>query len=184
MIMNRAEHKYYTTAPAITVTATTVGVVLDLTNALVEGDQVTQRTGRVVQMDTAELRFDAFLPTAAGFGSIRFIWVADNLNTGTVPTVSDILLAPRVTSPYSLANVSTNRFSILADVIQPMVVGGNNQQTDHVLSRKRKTKIHYNGSTAVPTSNGKGCQFLLVITDIAVNSPVYSADYALHFTDI
>lgn len=183
-IISRAEHKYYTFTPVSAVVSSNAGVVYNLTRDLIEGDNVEQRSGRKVQAVDAHLRISALLPVAGLAGVSRFIWVIDNLNTGTLPTVGEIIDSTAVTAPYSLSNVSNKRFTVLADRVISMVVGGSNQHVTPVLKSKKKSVILYNGGTCVNTANGRGSQFLLIITDLAANGPVVTADYDLSFLDI
>lgn len=183
-IIGRAEKKYYTFTPASAQTATNGGVVFNLTRDLIEGDNVEQRSGRKVQSVEASLRISANLPTLGVSGLIRFIWFADQMNTGVLPAVSDILDSAAVTSFYSLNAVSNGRFTILQDKVYNMVAGGANQHVYDLVSRKKQHVVYYNGSTAANTANGKGAQFLLVITDLPLNAPVYTADYSMKYVDI
>lgn len=183
-LMARAEHKYYTFTPASAITSSAAGIVYNLTRDLIEGDNVEQRSGRRVQQTQSIIRISGFLPALGLAGVLRFIWVSDKLNTGTLPTVAEILDSAAVTSGYSLNSVSNSRFTILHDETRSMVVGGSNQHITPIFNNYRKSNILYNGSTAVNTSNGVGSQFLLVITDLAANQPVYTVDYVLHYVDI
>ncbi len=183
-ITNRAEMKYYTFTPASAVTSSATGTVFNLTRDLIEGDNIEQRTGRKIQQMWSSLRLSAILPAAAVAGTIRFIWVTDNYNTGTLPSVTEILDSATVTSHLALSAVVPPRFTVVADHTYSMVVGGMNQHISPILVDKKKNDVFYNGSTAVNTANGHGAQFLLAITDLALNQPIFTADYALKYLDI
>jgi hypothetical protein len=76
------------------------------------------------------------------------------------------------------------RFTYIRDEFIPMVVGGADQQIHIQWSRSSKKKISYNGTTSVSTANGRNAIFILVLTDLAANTPQFAFDVGLHYTDI
>ncbi len=183
-VNSKAEHKYYTFSAVAAAAATNTGTVYNLTRDLVQGDNIEQRSGNKVSPLEAQLRFSINLPVAALAGVLRAIWVADTQNTGTLPTVAEILDSASVTSFMSLTSVSNSRFQVLHDACYSMVAGGSNQHLTPIWTHRKKTSIFYNGTTAVNTANGRNSQFLLLITDLAANAPQCTVDYALHYTDM
>ncbi len=184
VIRGIAEHKYFTNAIATGAAASAAGNIFALTQALVEGDTVENRSGRQIEHIESHIRFSANLPALALTGVLRFIWFTDNMNVGTTPTVLQVLDVASVTSPYALTSISNHQFTVLADHTYSMVVGGANQHISPVFASKNKRKIYYSGSANLSASNGRGSHFLLVITDLAANTPGVSIDYDLHYLDV
>lgn len=184
VLQSTAEHKYYTVQVALGAASSNAGTILALTQGLIEGDTIENRSGRQIQHMESHLRISVNLPALALTGSIRFIWVADNMNVGTTPTVAQILDSANVTSPYALSAVSNKQFTILSDRIYSMVVGGSNQHITPVFTSKNKRKILFSGSANLSASNGRGSHFVLIITDAAANTPGYTIDYDLHYLDV
>ncbi len=184
VLYNTAEHKYYTTQVALGAASSNAGTVLALTQGLIEGDTIENRSGRQIKHIHSQMRISVNLPAIALTGAIRFIWFTDNMNVGSQPTVAQILDTANLTSHYSLTSVSNKQFTILADHTYSMVVGGSNQHITPVLQSKNQRKILFSGSANLSASNGRGAHFVLIITDAAANTPGYTIDYALHYLDV
>lgn len=184
MLLSKAEHKYRTQTHATAATASAAGTVHFITQPIDEGDEVDQRTGRQIRHIGTELRISANLPSAAISGVLRFIWVIDHFNTGVGVAVTDVLESASVTSGYNTNSFISKRFTIVRDVVQSMVVAATTQHITPVFTSKKAYNIRYSGATNVVASNGAGAQFLVVITDLGLNQPIYSVEALTHFLDM
>jgi hypothetical protein len=184
IIDSKAEKKYFTTNIASAAAATTAGTVYTLTQGIVEGGEINQRSGRKIQTIKSEIKFSANLPTAAGTGMVRFIWVADQMNTGVLPSASDILESVTVTGLYSIKSAGIGRFTVIRDTGYSMCVGGANNHINGYFSHTKKTNIFYSDATSVNSANGRGAMFLLVLSDLAANQPLVSINFGIKYVDI
>jgi hypothetical protein len=184
ILLNRAEHKYRNETHATATTATAAGIVHGLTRPIIEGDEVDQRSGRQIRHLATELRLSANLPSAAISGVFRYIWVIDRLNNGVDIAVTDLLESASVTSGYNTNAYISNRFIILADITQSMVVASTTQHISPVVTSKKHYNIHFSGATNTAAANGVGAQFLVTITDLGANQPIYSLECLTHYLDM
>jgi hypothetical protein len=169
----------------LTSTASTVaGAVWALSQDIIQGDSVSQRSGSQIFLQKIDLRLNAVLPALGLVGGLRVVLVADKRNTGSIPATTDILQAATATSPPNISAMLNKRFTYIYDEFLPMVVGGSDQQIHIQLSRKFNKVIGYNGTTAVATANGQNALFILVLTDLAANTPFYAFDVGLHYNDM
>lgn len=155
-----AEKKVLSVAQT-TQTISSSGTVINLTNSIVEGDDIYNRSGTKVKILSQLIRFR--FSAVSTNQSARFLLVKDNINTGTTPTVIDILPTASWQSHYSdVRTIQQNRFTILHD--ETLDVSINGEAVKSVYKRfTRKYPVFYNGATAVSSSNGKGATFLVVI---------------------
>nr|WRQ64678.1 structural protein [Riboviria sp.] len=184
ILLDRAEHKYRTETHATATTSTAAGISHALSRPIVEGDEVDQRSGRQIRHIGSELRFSVNLPSAAISGVFRYIWVIDRLNNGVDVAVTDVLESASVTSGYNTNALISKRFIILKDVSQSMVVASTTQHVTPVITTRRSYNIHFSGATNVAASNGVGAQFLITITDLGLNAPIYSLECLTHYLDM
>jgi hypothetical protein len=95
-----------------------------------------------------------------------------------------ILESASVTSGYNTNALINNRFKIILDKTQSMVVAATTQHISPVLVYSKNYNVHYSGATNVPASNGVGAQFLIILTDLAANQPIYSLECLTHYIDM
>lgn len=178
------ELKYFinTQVPSVSVVA---GTVVNISNSIIAGTEINQRIGRKIEIRKINWRYSITLPVAAIAGSIRMIMFHDGHNTGTTTGVLELLSSATVTAEYSATFALSNRFKILHDVTHPMVVGGADQQihVDKHFTKTVRKMVYYNGSTAVSASNGRDAIFVLVVTDLLLNSPIYAWDVGIRYVD-
>lgn len=177
IIRGQAEIKRYV-AVSVTNGNTTAGSITNLSNGIVQGDDLTQRAGDQIRMVKHILSVRATAITVSQ--TFRFIWIKDNTNRGTVPTVLEVLSNVNFMAPYAPAPLQQSRFSILADFKLNCSLTG-----ESIKSRTLKLPgklVSYNGATAVAASNGPGATFLLVIGDS--NTGLWDFSYEAHYTDL
>jgi len=145
----------------VTSTVSTAGTVANISNGIIEGDDVGSRAGTMVRLKRCRLYYRCFAVTSSQ--SFRFILFRDLFNQGTTPAVGDLLPTATWTSQYSdIHMIQQRRFHIIDDWMVDC-----NLSADNIRSRHRDFallgNIYYNGTTAVAASNGRGAMFLLVI---------------------
>lgn len=185
VLAQRAEEKYCNSTLSVALVPIT-GTVTAVTQDIIQGDNVNERSGNAIYMQKLDLRFTAF--TSGIVSSVlRFIVVMDKLNTGTLPTVTNILEAARSTSPPSINPYVNKRFVFLYDELIPIVCKSTTS-VGLITRRVQKTiakKISYFGPANVAASNGTNSIFTLMITDTGLSSgPNVAYDVGLHYTDI
>ena len=174
----RVEKKVFSTQ-ANSATSATTGTVINLTNGIIEGDDLTQRSGTVIRLARLRMLYRGTAVTTSS--SLRFILFRDMFNQGTTPTVIELLPAANLTSQYSdVREIQQHRFHIIHDHMMDINVNGRTIVTKQ-FDLNIEGKVYYNGTTAVATANGRGSLFLLVIG--ATNNSVYDVTAQVVFTD-
>jgi len=158
------------------------GVIYNLSQFIIQGLDINQRSGDKIFLEQVELRLNSFLPTLGVAGAIRYIIFMDKKANGIVPTVGDVLETAQFTSNYDIVNSSGKRFQILLDKSHAMSTGSNQEIVVHI-KRSVSKAVHYNGATAVATSNGTNSLYILLITDLAVNPPNHYFDLTMFYRD-
>jgi len=177
-LMRIAEPKVFSTQAAGNLISSS-GTVINLSNGIVEGDGINNRSGTVVTITKQNLRFnfEAFTVTQ----SARVILFRDMMNGGSTPSVTDVLPATGYLSHYSdVREIQQARFDILWDVVIDCNLNGEATKTLRKVASRPK-KVFYNGTTAVASANGKGSIFLLVIG--SASTGVYDWDWQAVFND-
>lgn len=155
----------------------TAGIVNNLTNGIIQGDDINQRSGDQIRIKSHRLVVRASAVTVNQ--TFRFVWFRDNMNRGTTPTVLEVLNSANFMSQLAPAPLQQKRFTILADFQLDCNVAGEAIKS-HVLN-VGGTNVFYNGATAVAASNGPGALFLLEIGDSLTG--LYDFSYEPIFTD-
>lgn len=159
-LLRVAEKKVFSTQAANTTIAST-GTVINLTNGIVEGDDLNMRSGTTITVTKQILRFN--FQAAVTTQSARVILFRDMMNTGTTPTIAEVIPTSGYLSHYSdVRQWQQSRYEILWDTIFDCSLTGNTTTTKSKVVN-RQCRVMYNGTTAVAASNGKGSIFLLVI---------------------
>ena len=142
-------------------TNSTAGVVNNLTNGIIQGDDITQRSGDQIRIVNHTLKVRASAITVSQ--SFRFIWFRDNMNRGTTPSATEVLNTANYMAQYNPAPLQQKRFTIIRDFML------NCNLTGESIKSKSLTlpggNVFYNGATAIAASNGPGALFLLTIGD-------------------
>lgn len=156
---------------------TTAGVVINLTNGIIQGDDINQRSGDQIRIKSHRLMVRSSAITVNQ--TFRFIWFRDNMNRGTTPSVLEVLNTASFMSQLAPAPLQQKRFTILADFQLDCNVAG-----EAIKSRVINisgNNVFYNGATAVAASNGPGALFLLEIGDSITG--LYDFSYEPIYTD-
>lgn len=177
-MLEMQEHKVRSVQQS-SVVISSAGAVINLTNGIVEGDDVNMRSGTTIKMLKQHFRF-AF--NVVGIDqSARFIIFADMLNQGTTPTVTEVLPTTGYLSHYSdIRQIQQKRFKILLDSTLDVSVAGPSRVTRRG-DINYKGKVYYNGTTAIASANGLGSIFLLVIGSLSTGT--YDYDWQGVYTD-
>jgi len=166
-ISSSLEHMHYQVTAAGT--AATAGNMYTVSQGIVQGTALNQRDGDVIRPELIELNM-SLKSTAAiatvGTAVYRVILFQDMLNTGAVPSVTDVLTAANPLSPYDAENRQQSRFKFLYDKIHDFSAAYATN-TVKVIQTSIRTKgaIYYNGATNASGSNGKGSLWLFTVID-------------------
>lgn len=146
----------YTTGP------TTAGALVTLTQ-VAQGTGLNTRSGDKIFVECVNVSC-TILATATS--NWRYIVVRDRFNTGSAPSVIDIITNAAVSAPLSSINVvQQKRFTILLDKTLSFSTAGQLSHTfRHKLSVNQPT--YYTGSTALANPSS-GQIYLLLISDVA-----------------
>jgi hypothetical protein len=186
LILNKAERKVFTFNQAFTA-ASSAGSIVPITQALVQGDNLDNRTGDKVTLTDLHVSINMAanaVALATQQGTIRHILFYDTMANGAVPSVADVLQSASVTGRYTAVNLLKKRFRIIWDFTQPLV----NTSATHVIHRelheRSKTPVFYQDGTNIAGANSKNAMFMLVITDQAVNPPGSQFSIQSQFIDM
>lgn len=178
VLLSTAEKKIKIVANAVANTSTT-GTVINISNNVVEGDDIFDRSGTKITVTESMIRYRAI--AVASSQTTRFILFRDVMNQGTTPTVSDVLPNVSVIGNFSDTRYyQQKRFHIINDWIVDVNINGEAIKTQTFIN-KNVGAVLYNGPTNVAASNGKGAIFLLVIGSAATG--FYEYNSTLLFND-
>jgi hypothetical protein len=164
-------------------TSSSAGVIIPVTQSLVTGDGLGDRTGDKITLRHISMSGVLSLPTLAVTGQLRVIVFADTMANGSNPTVANVLISPSTTGRYEPVSRIKRRFNHFYDQIHSLTVGG--QQCTHFkLEIPLELQVYYQDVTNIPGANSKNALYVLVITDSAANQPVYGFDMQLEFSDM
>jgi len=169
-----------TTTPTASVAA---GVVLPISQSLVQGSEIFQRDGDKITVLRTVVRAHFSLNVLVTSATIRYILFYDTTNNGVLPLVTEVLQNTTVVSPYVNTNILKSRFHILADLTIPLILGGSDQVVHKDLVFARRFPIMYSGAADATVSNSRNALFVLVLTDAAANQPIYSFNHQLEYYD-
>lgn len=191
----RVEHKQATFD--FSAASLAAGVINDLTEAIIQGDAVNQRSGNQIIVTSIDFTLTSLAATNA-ISTLRCILFIDRINLGSRPVVTDVLTAASPASSYQVQGRVQNRYKILSDFhlltaqsldnnATPLVVinshsnGTPANAVKHVKLRL-KDKVFYNAATAIAGANGKGAIHILFV-DIANSACTYTLGMNLSYTD-
>jgi len=177
--LSNAELKSWISFNTAVATSTT-GTVYPLSQGCVLGDAYNQRDGAQIMPKGLELKivFDGGLIVTSFARVILFI---DTMNSGSLPSVNNVLNLAQYLSTYNALTVyEQKRYVILKDVTVALCPSGQNGKTLD-FHFKNLQKISYNGDTDVNSANGKNSIHLLVITSTATPTLTYNS--ALRYID-
>lgn len=184
-IAGRVEHKITTVRVGDTDMSAS-GAVGGLTQYIVQGDNLNERSGDVVRLEDLKMYWTFRNTVALGsLVSARVIIFADTLNVGSVPAVTDVLEGAYHNSGYYQTNLSKNRFKIYSDFIVDLAGHTVGAVQSRVLSIPVNKAIYYSGTGFAAASNGKHAMYYLVISDVtgAAGQHEYTFGFTMKFTD-
>jgi len=163
-------------------TLSAAGAVVGISSDITQGDNISGRTGYVINMHSLKMWFQASMNSAAGVDRFRYIAFYDRLNLGSPPAVTDVLDSASVISDYSYSARTTNRFKILVDKTIPMSINGNSRAVnyEHEFKFKHPVPVALLGTT---NNYGKNSVFYLIIDDLGANNSTYAVGYTLRYFD-
>lgn len=161
-----------------TTNVTTTAQIIDLTE-IAEGTNNTERVGKSIRLKSLLQRGSARIDASASASALRAIIVHDMDNTGTAPSVTDILQSSSFVANINLAS-SLGRWRVLMDKTLNMSANGTQR-----VSWKRYIKLNhhvkYSGSAA--NSNQKGSLFLVLLSNESTNGVNININTRVRFID-
>jgi len=184
LVNQMAETKNYINTQATTLSLVG-GAVFPITQHIIEGDELNQRSGRQIALKSIELRLAASIPVGTQFATLRFVLFMDRMNLGAVPVTTDVLDSSTTTSPYAATSWQAHRFKILHDSCCPMVFSGADQQIFKKIVVKPKDKVEFNNAADVAGSNFKNSVHLLVLSDtVGALAPSFNFTVSVFYSDL
>jgi len=172
VLLSKQEIKRGNTTQAATAW-TTAGIVLPITQAIVQGDTIASRSGDRINPRSFDMNFIMTGGSVNCFG--RIIIFQDMLNVGVDPTVAQVLDGGTFLSTYLLDTAQQHRFKIHYDQIFSCSNAnaiGTTINTDSSFMAKQihssmRGKINFNGAGYATASNGPGALYALFISNVA-----------------
>jgi len=177
------EVKYY--GAVSSASATTSGTILPLTRPIIQGITQTQRLGSQIKLVRSEFNLIAKASTAVTAGDttyFRFIIFRDNQAFAADPAVTNVLRSATVVSGYGDPVYLARKFTVLHDKTYSLSYEGPSAISDRRVIPMGSIVTYYN-TTDASSASGPGSLYALFITDQGTNSPSYSLDWTIHFTD-
>lgn len=132
---------------------------------IAQGDNDNQRNGNSILAKSVFIRIRMQMSGATNtFGFMRVIVFIDNMQLGTLPTVTDVLQTNDVGSPLNIRSTSDQRFTILKDHMFKFAGGQENQVQMWKLYKPLTHHIKYGGSTASQSDQRNGNLYILYVT--------------------
>lgn len=190
---SRVEHKQ--AVFDFTASTLSAGVVTNISEAIVQGDGVDQRSGNQIIVESIDYHMTS-IAVAEATSTLRVILFIDRINIGSRPVVTDVLSVANPSSSYQVQGRVQNRYKILSDffLLTSKATGSFSTGTGNGVRSglpevatayhklRLKDKVFYNAATAVATANGKGAIHMLFI-DTANTQANYRVGMNLAFTD-
>lgn len=165
-------------------TASSAGQVLCLSQFIIEGDGISQRTGRLINVTGLTLRYTRVVNSLTNNSSnLRTIVFLDTQNQGTFPAVLDVLTSANPPSGFEVNNAQQHRFRILHDTHESLSASSATHRKSDTIQFRPKFQIHYGGAADAAASNRKNAVFFLVITNNVLAGPDYDLGVQFEFTD-
>jgi hypothetical protein len=182
MLSQNLEHKLFNFEDAGTINS--AGLVIPITQGVIEGDNINNRSGRTIVLEMIQFRFRRTLNTLTNrSAAVRAILLVDTLNQGAVPSVADVIIGGGPQGFYALENYQEGRFRILWDITETLSDNSStlSKFTTHTFHPRHR--VFYGASTNVAGANRKGSVFLLLQSSNPIDPPGYVVNVGLKFTD-
>lgn len=157
------------------------GSVTSMT-AIAEGDDLSQRTGRKVQLKSIQIR--GFLTntdlTNADASIVRMMIVRDNTYKSTAPLIADIL---QNSVPYALRTQEPEKkkaYTVLYDKLMGVDLNSRNQ----IIFEKYKKvsgEVIFDGTSSA--TGNKGGLYLLLVSNRSSDLPICNLQVRVRYTD-
>lgn len=177
------ERKIHTLATGSTISSA-AGTIIPITQSLVQGDNITNRSGDKVTMKSLKVKLQFQLNVLSNSQTIRYILFADTMANRAVPAVTDVIVSATVTSLYEPINLLKRRFHVFADITKTLVLTAQSQAIHLDLSFKKEMPIYFGDPGNVAVANSKNALFMLVVTDATSNAPSFAVDHQMEYYDI
>ncbi len=187
-ILAKSEQKCQTTVTTAAAFASG-GIIITLTQQVIQGDGLSQRSGNQISLLGVESRLTVFNVNVAASPYIwRIILFQDTQNLGVIPAVTDLLQAANYASFYNLQEqYQQHRFKILDDHTYSSAVGGSNQAFDYhikVGAARLNKQVTFQGTTNAAGANGRNAVFALVISSATLTGATYDYNSLVRYTDL
>lgn len=161
------------------------GVVIPLTY-ISQGNTSETREGLIIKLQSIQMKMQIENDAAQVNKTLaRWMIFFDTENTGTLPTVSEVL---ENNSPLGMRDHQTakTRFIILKDktfILNPQFSGQIIGRFYKYYKKFKGRRCFYLGSAADAASQGKGGLYLLLISTLAANGPDVDYSFRIKYTD-
>jgi len=167
-------------ALAAQTTFSNVGTIVPISE-IAQGLDYNTRVGDSIKIQKIIVNVRLLMAAAATQTFARVVMFRDLQNTGTAPTVANLLQTTDTCSPVNF--LFHDRFTILWDELVPLCISGD-QNAVLRFDRPHGGHVKYLGITAAAASDGQGSIYLLFISnETAANVPSYSFISHVYFTD-
>jgi len=174
--------------PQLAQAASSTGTILNVTQQIIQGDLLSQRTGNQISLHHVEIRFNASNTGVAIVNQVRLIVFQDTQNVGVIPAVTDLLAAANYSSFYnSTEQYQQRRFKILDDWISPLNQAAANASVAYLKCFKAgrlNKQVTYQGVTNIAGSNGRNAVFACVIFSNGAVGNLYDFNSLVQYTDL
>lgn len=151
-----------------------------LLSAIAQGDDVNNRNGNSILAKTLYWRSivlrDASNVNPCNF--VRIMIIKDLENTGTAPTIADILASATVYSPLNVDH--TSRYQVLADRVIPLPLNG---AEGNQLKLFIPINDHLKFTGSASTDVYKNAIYVMGLSDVGLNPPVMGYNSRIGFYD-
>lgn len=133
-----------------------------ITQGIIQGDAVNQRTGSQVNLVGLRVKINTFAVGVTGV--TRYILYQDTQASGASPLVTDILdSAASVSVTNQLTVFTQKRYHIIDDFTHQVPIGGEAVKVHDKTYTNFTKKVTYLGNTSAIASNGRNSIYLLYI---------------------
>lgn len=179
------EWKYFDTA--VNADSSTGGTVQCL-NLVAEGDDITDREGRSINLQTIYMKMNYRTNTTTDFDyTFRTMLILDTQNNSANPAIGDILDTVSVTSLRELATESRSRFRILYDkvtIVNTQYTGVKaGRYREYFKKFKKPKKLDFINTTGVIGSVTGKALFLVVFGNTGANHADANIKVRIRYTD-
>jgi len=173
--------------PQLAQAGSLTGTILNVTQQIIQGDLISQRTGNQISLHHVEIRLNAYNAGTFATSQVRIIVFQDTQNLGVIPAVTDLLSTANYSSFYnSTEQYQQRRFKILDDWISPLNASAANASVAYLkcfkMGRLNK-QVTFQGVTNIAGSNGRNAVFACIIFPNATGI-TYDFNSLVQYTDL